>query len=152
MSTSSVPLAGLLPGRAEWAPVTHGESGATVLHDAAGGRYAKVVPFARADLLAAERDRTQWLPGAGVPGPAVLDWRTSEHGACLVTSAVAGVPADQLDPARLRAAWPSVADTVRRLHSAPSCPFDNSLDGLMAVAREAVAEDRVHTEFLPEHL
>lgn len=154
MSASPLPLTGLLPEGSEWMPVTHGQSGATVLHDPGNKRYVKVVPAAHADALAAERDRIEWLSATGIPGPTVLAWHASEHGASLVTSAVAGVPADQLDPSQLHAAWLSITDTVRRLHRIPaaSCPYDNTLDDLIAVARATVAQNRVQTEFLPQHL
>ena len=154
MSASSIPLTGLLPEGSEWVPVTHGESGATVLHDAARERYVKVVPAAHADALAAERDRIEWLSGTGIPGPTVIAWRVSEHGASLVTSAVAGVPADQLRPGQLHAAWPSITEIVRCLHGIPaaSCPYNRTMDDMMAAARATVDQNRVHTEFLPRHL
>ncbi|MFK3676677.1 APH(3'') family aminoglycoside O-phosphotransferase [Microbacterium sp. NPDC090218] len=144
----------LLPGDADWVPVESGESGATVLRDEVGGRYAKVVVPGRADELAAERDRIAWLSGAGIPGASVLGWHLTAQGAALVTSAVDGIPADQLDAAGLRAAWPAIADILRRLHDLPlsDCPYDRALDGMMAAARATVAEDRVHTEFLPVEL
>jgi streptomycin 3"-kinase len=156
VSAFEVSLVGLLPGGSKWVPVPHGASGAAVLHDAATTRYVKVVPSADADALAAERDRVEWLSGSGtgVPGSTVLDWRASEHGAALVTSAVAGVPAGQLDPTQLHAAWPSIIDTVRRLHRIPtaSCPYDRTLNDMITEARATVAQNRVHTEFLPQHL
>lgn len=148
------PFAELLPGGADWVPVESGESGATVLRDEAGGRYVKVVTAARADELAAERDRIAWLSSAGIPGSSVIEWRVTAQGAALVTSAVDGVPADRLDAAELRAAWPAIADILRRLHDLPAmgCPYDRALDGMMAAARATVAEDRVQTEFLPVDL
>jgi aminoglycoside phosphotransferase len=41
---------------------------------------------------------------------AVLDWRVSSEGACLVTRTVAGVPASDLSASDLLKAWPSIAD------------------------------------------
>lgn len=147
-------MTGLLPEGPEWVAVSRGESGATVAHDATKQRYVKVVPAAQSDTLAAERDRIEWLCGAGVPGAGVLNFRTSEQGASLITSAVSGVSADQLDPTRLHAAWPSITGIVRLLHSIPAqlCPYDRTLDGMVAAARATVAQNRVHTEFLPQHL
>lgn len=138
----------------EWEPVTGGESGAQVLRHRTRDRFAKLVSRAEVGSLAAERDRLAWLSGTPVPGPTVLDWRDSEHGACLITSAVAGVPADRLDPAALATAWPAIADTLRALHELPvdSCPFDRGIDPMMTLARATVTEGRVQTEFLPEHL
>ena len=154
MSSPSVPLTGLLSDVAAWMPVTDGESGAVVLRHVSGDRFAKVVSRADAGMLGAERDRIEWLSSTGLPGPAVLDWCTTEYGACLITSAVDGIPADRLDPARLAQAWPSITDTLRRLHSIPTgtCPYSRTLEKMMALARATVAENRVHPEFLPLHL
>lgn len=148
--------AGLLPGDndAQWSPVMTGESGATVLRDAVGRRYAKVVaPQQRADL-AGERDRILWLGEAGIPVNTVLDWRSTDHGACLVTSAVAGVPADQLGADALWRIWPLIANLVRQLHAidATKCPFDRRLATMVPLARKTVTENRVQTEFLPAAL
>ncbi|KAA0931925.1 APH(3'') family aminoglycoside O-phosphotransferase [Streptomyces apricus] len=134
-----------------WAPVTAGESGAAVFRSADATRYAKCVPAADAAGLAAERDRSAWLSDQGVPGPRVLDWRSGDAGACLVTSAVSGVPADQVSAEDLRAAWERIADAVRRLHgtSVARCPFRRGLDAMVATARDVVARDAVNPEFLP---
>ncbi|WP_328528239.1 APH(3'') family aminoglycoside O-phosphotransferase [Nocardioides sp. NBC_00368] len=148
---SSIP-AGLLPADgATWEPVTTGESGAVVLHDRDRGRYAKLVPTAARDDLTAERDRIAWLVETGIPTTSVLDWRTTDDGACLITGAVPGVPAGQLDAAALRHAWPAIAATVRDLHALPAadCPFGGGLASMMPLARTTVAEHRVQTEFLP---
>ncbi|KDQ66897.1 APH(3'') family aminoglycoside O-phosphotransferase [Streptomyces halstedii] len=134
-----------------WSPVTAGESGATVFRSADATRYAKCVPAADAADLEAERDRTAWLSGQGVPGPRVLDWRSGDIGACLVTSAVSGTPADQVPAEDLRAAWERIADAVRRLHEAPvsQCRFRRDLDTMVTLARDVVARDAVNPEFLP---
>jgi streptomycin 3"-kinase len=145
-------LAELLPTpEARWVPTAGGESGATVVQDRAGRRYAKVVASDRAEELASERDRIDWLSSTGVPGTVVLDWRATDAGACLVTRAVPGVPADRLDPRALRSAWPSVVEVVRTLHGLPAqhCPFDRRLVSVMPAARATVAEDRVNVGFLP---
>lgn len=154
MSSPSFPLTGLLSDRSAWTPVTTGESGAIVLRHVSEERFAKVVSVVDASTLEDERDRVEWLAGTGITGPRVLDWRTTEHGAALVTSAVAGISADGLDPAQLSKAWPSIVDTLLRLHSIPAstCPYDRTLDEMMALARATVADNRVHPEFLPQHL
>lgn len=147
--------AGLLPADgARWSPVTTGESGASVFRDPDGSRYAKVVPLEQTAELADERDRIAWLGDAGIPVGAVLDWHSTDDGACLVTRAVAGVAADQLDAGSLGAVWPAITDLVRRLHdiSTTSCPFDRGLAVTMPLARATVAQHRVQTEFLPEDL
>ncbi|MFJ1930672.1 MULTISPECIES: APH(3'') family aminoglycoside O-phosphotransferase [unclassified Streptomyces] len=134
-----------------WLPVGAGESGATVFRSADATRYAKCVPAADAADLKAECDRVAWLSGQGVPGPRVLDWRSGDDGACLVTRAVAGIPADQVPAEDLWAAWEHIADAVRGLHEVPvsQCPFRRSLDAMVAVARDVVARDAVNPEFLP---
>ena len=135
----------------DWLPATAGESGAAVFRSADGARYAKCVPAAEAADLRAERDRVAWLGDQGVPGPHVLDWHSGDAGVCLVTSAVTGVPADQLSAADLRASWRHIAEAVRLLHQLPAsqCPFSRRLDAMVAAARDVVAYDAVHPEFLP---
>jgi streptomycin 3"-kinase len=146
---------GLLPSDTdEWEPVTGGESGASVFLDRGRRCYAKGVSSERLTELAAERDRSVWLSTTGVPCAGVLDWRESDAGACLVTQALGGVPASELDVSNLGKAWPSVVRTLRGLHDldAGNCPFDRGLDYMMSLAEATVAEDRVIVEFLPQNL
>ncbi|MGI5287812.1 APH(3'') family aminoglycoside O-phosphotransferase [Nonomuraea polychroma] len=135
-----------------WNPVAGGESEASVFRSEDGSRYAKCVPADHVTSLEAERDRVDWLSTQGIPGPRVLDWRLTAAGACMVTSAVAGVPADRLPAPRLQAAWGPIADAVRRLHDlpAPQCPFTRDLTQMFATARDVVARHVVNPEFLPE--
>ncbi|MFJ5776376.1 APH(3'') family aminoglycoside O-phosphotransferase [Streptomyces sp. NPDC093094] len=144
-------LLGAGGGEGDWLPVTAGESGAAVFRSADGTRYAKCVTAADAADLKAERDRVAWLSGQGVPGPRVLDWHSVDAGACLVTGAVRGVPADQMSAAQLRSSWQSIADAVRGLHEVPvqRCPFRRGLDETVAVARDVVSRGAVNPEFLP---
>ncbi|WP_066365499.1 aminoglycoside 3'-phosphotransferase [Herbidospora mongoliensis] len=130
-----------------WTPVNHGESGAAVFRSADGARYAKSGPAAE---LAAERDRIDWLATQGFPGQRTLDWQITDDGARLVTSAVEGVPADQMSRAQLEQAWPSIAGAVRRLHDLPGCPFSRDLGQMFALATDVVARDAVTPDFLPE--
>ncbi|MFH8617416.1 APH(3'') family aminoglycoside O-phosphotransferase [Streptomyces sp. NPDC017979] len=136
-----------------WEPVTGGESGAVVLRSADGTQYAKCVPATEPDVreLAAERDRVAWLAEQGVSGPRVLDWRETETAAALVTSAVPGVPADQVPAADLWTAWRPIIDAVRQLHELPvaRCPFDRDLTAMFAAARSVVARGAVNPDFLP---
>ncbi|MEV0776774.1 APH(3'') family aminoglycoside O-phosphotransferase [Streptomyces sp. NPDC050433] len=135
-----------------WEPVTDGESGASVFRSADGSRYAKCVPADAVTSLEEERERVDWLSGQGVPGPRVLDWRVSPDAVCLMTSTVAGVPADQVSAPELRAAWERIADAVRHLHDVPTrqCPFSRDLSRMFATARDVVTRDAVNPEFLPE--
>jgi streptomycin 3"-kinase len=155
MSGTPLLLAELLPlGETDWVPATGGESGAAVVYDRVGQRYAKVAGPEQAEELAAERDRIDWLNTTRVASTRVLDWRATDTGACLVTQAVPGISADRLDPHTLRRVWPSVVETVRTLHDLPvhQCPFDRTLARVMPAARATVAEGRVHVEFLPLEL
>ncbi len=134
-----------------WEPVLSGESGAWVFRSADGSRYAKCVLAEQEDLLAQERNRVEWLSVRGIPGPEVLAWSSGAGGACLVTSAVRGVPADSVSAQDLRRAWPSIADGVRGLHAVPAkdCPFSRGLAQMFAIAQDVVARDKVDPEFLP---
>lgn len=133
----------------------HGRgTGASVFVDRGRRPFAKVVPRERITELATERDRTTWLNHTGIPSPGVLDWRESDHGACLVTHAMGGVPACELDHSTLQRAWPSVVAIVRELHELETerCPFDRGVAHMMALAEATVAEDRVVVPFLPAGL
>jgi streptomycin 3"-kinase len=131
-----------------WEPVTAGESGALVYRSPDHSRYAKT----GGDGLENERDRIEWLSAQGVPGPAILEWATGPDGPVLVTSAVEGIAADQLNADDLDRAWPAIAEAVRRLHAIPTadCPFTRDLATTMALARDVVARDAVNPDFLPD--
>jgi streptomycin 3"-kinase len=95
-----------------------------------------------------------WLNQTGIPGARVLDWRESGAGACLVTQALKGVSASQLDAPALRRAWPSVVTVVRALHclGTDQCPFERRLAQMMRLAEDTVAAGRVVVEYLPAAL
>ena len=141
----------LPPDSGEWEPVVGGESGASVFCDHGQHRYAKIVSSELVAELSAERDRSVWLNEMAIPSAAVLDWRETDSGACLVTQAVLGVPASELDAPALQRAWPSVVLAVRALHglAVDRCPFDRTLAQMMRLAHASVAEGRVVVEFLP---
>jgi streptomycin 3"-kinase len=141
----------LPPDSGEWEPVAGGESGASVVYDRSQQRYAKIVSSERVAELAAERARSVWINRTAIPSAPVLDWRETDAGACLVTQAVLGVPASELDAPALRRAWPSVVVAVRALHDLATdrCPFDRTLAQMMPLAHASVAEGRVVVEFLP---
>lgn len=139
-----------LPAGHRWEPVSRGESGAAVFRRHDGTAYAKCRAGSAAPQLEAERDRIGWLAAQGIPGPMVLDWSAGEWGACLVTSSVAGVPASELPPVQLLAAWPSILDGFRRLHGLPvgSCPFERRLATMFRLAAEVVAHRAVNPAWL----
>jgi streptomycin 3"-kinase len=154
-STPGPETGDLLPaGPGGWERVVGGQSGATVLRDAVGRRYAKVVTLEQAADLATERDRTSWANAEGIPSPHVLDWRETSSAACLVIEEVPAVPASELDPASLLRAWPSIVAEVRALHAVDParCPFARDLRWMVSRARDTVRDGRVVTGFLPEHL
>lgn len=152
---SSSTLAELLPHDfGEWEPVAWGESGASVVHDLGQQLYAKIVSSELVAELAAERDRSVWINQTDIPSARVLNWRETDSGAVLITQAVPGAPASELDATALRRAWPSVLHAVRALHNLATdrCPFDRTLAQMMPLARASVTEGRVVAEFLPEAL
>ncbi|MDH6197506.1 streptomycin 3'-kinase [Mycobacterium frederiksbergense] len=142
-----------LPGPIDdgtWDEVGAGESGARVFVRADGSQYAKQVPADQIADLAAERDRARWAADQGISGPQVVRWQAEETSACLVTSAVPGIPADQVGIEHLGRAWENIVDAVRELHQVPTtaCPFDRGLNRMFSLARDVVARDAVHPEFL----
>lgn len=143
----------VLPGAAregEWHRIESGESAARVFRRTDGRAFAKLVPPSLVTELREERDRTEWAARAGIPSAPVLDWTESSAGACLVTGAVPGVPADGLDPERAVRAWPLILCAARRVHELASrdCPFDRGVDRMISLASAVVAAHGVNHEFL----
>ena len=142
----------LLKTQSGWSPVHQGESGDRVFRSADGQSYAKLSEASRANELAGERDRLAWLAGWGLDCPTLQDWRENEHGACLVMSAVPGVPATDLSGADLLRAWPSMAAQLAAVHALPvaDCPFEKTLSDMFARAADVVARGAVNPDFLPD--
>ena len=138
--------------RFDWIPVRTGESGDLVYRREDGLAYAKMAPAERSAALAGERDRLTWLSGRSVASPEVVDWREVEDGACLVMSAVSGIPANELSGFDLLKAWPSMARQIAVLHelAADQCPFDRGLSLMFDRAANAVRHNAVNPDFLPE--
>nr|QPG02192.1 hypothetical protein JHDNBPAO_00083 [Klebsiella pneumoniae] len=80
----------------DWLPVRGGESGDFVFRRGDGHAFAKIAPASRRGELAGERDRLIWLKGRGVACPEVINWQEEQEGACLVITAIPGVPAADL--------------------------------------------------------
>ena len=137
------------PG-SQWIAYHHGESGDALFRRTDGSAYAKVATGSGVALLVDERRRTAWLSPYKLGSPAVLDWQVSDDVACLVTSAVPGIPADQLEASELLKAWPSIAARVRDLHAIPAgeCPFDRGLQTMFDRAADVVGRDGVNPDFL----
>lgn len=100
--------------------------------------------------MAAERDRVEWLAGTGIPGATVVDWLESSDGACLLTSAVAGVPGDALPPSSYERAMRGFGVALRDLHSLTDCPFDRPLATVIETAADVVRRDAVNPDFLTD--
>ena len=143
----------LPPDSGEWEPVAGGESGAAVFCDHGQHRYAKIVSSELVAELSAERDRSVWLNAMAIPSAAVLDWRETNSGACLITQAVLGVPASELDAPALQRAWPSVVLAVRALHglAVDRCPFDRTLGQMMRLAHASVERPVSSSSSSPWH-
>lgn len=139
-------------GGGGWTPVGGGASRATVFRRDDGAAFAKCVPPDGVDELRGERDRIQWLAGTGVQGPSVRDWAATERGACLVTTAVPGVPASELSSGALLEAWPSIVRMLHRIHTLPvaHCPFERRLPSMLQTAGDVVRRDAVNPAFLSE--
>jgi streptomycin 3"-kinase len=145
---------GALPGYAQgrWFPVRTGESGDRVYRREDGLAYTKWAPATRALELAGERDRLAWLHGRGIACPEIVDWRETEDGACLVMTAIPGIPAVELSGADLLKAWPSMARNLDAIHQLPAdqCSFDRSLRSMFRRAVDVVSRDAVNPDFLPD--
>ncbi|MDH1264972.1 APH(3'') family aminoglycoside O-phosphotransferase [Pseudomonas sp. GD03944] len=140
------------PDGVRWVPVSHGESGDAVYRRSDGAAFAKVARGTAVAELRAEHLRTLWLTGQGVGSPDVLGWIDAEDHACLVLSALEGVPASELNATELLQAWPSMVDRLKALHGLPvaTCPFERGLAGTWSRAESVVARDAVNIEFLDD--
>jgi len=145
-------IASLARSHGPWLPVMAGESGNQVYRREDGLLFAKLAPTNRATELAGERDRLAWLHDRGLPCPEVVDWIEAGDGACLVMTAIPGVPAVELSGADLLAAWPSMARNLDAIHRLPvdQCPFDRSVQPMFQRAVDVVSRDAVNPDFLPE--
>ncbi|GAA5124151.1 APH(3'') family aminoglycoside O-phosphotransferase [Pseudonocardia adelaidensis] len=77
---------------------------------------------------------------------------TTERGARLVTTAVPGIAASDLDSATLLRAWPGLVGVLRGLHELPAadCPFERTLGRMFRIAEDVVRRAAVIPEFLAE--
>lgn len=140
------------PAGADWTRIDHGESGDAVYRRTDGVAFAKIASGAAVAALDGERERLQWLAGSGVAVPGVLDWIDRGDTACLVTEALAGVPASTLPASDLLAAWASIVRRLKTLHALPAdaCPFERGLATMFAKAEDVVARNAVNADFLDD--
>ncbi len=112
--------------------------------------YAKCSTSRGVQELNGERQRIDWLARNNIAGPAVLSWVQSDLGACLIISAVPGIPAADLSASDLRQAWPSIVRTVRSVHDLPiaDCPFERRLTTMLNRAEDVVRRHAVNPDFL----
>ncbi|MBN7138500.1 APH(3'') family aminoglycoside O-phosphotransferase [Lysobacter enzymogenes] len=136
----------------DWLPVGSGESGDFIFRRADGNAFAKIARVSRRGELAEERDRLIWLTGRGVACPEVINWQEEQEGACLVMTAIPGVPAADLSGADLLKAWPSIGRQLGEVHSLPidQCPFERGLWRIFGRAVDVVSRSAVNPDFLPE--
>ncbi|EIW0202136.1 TPA: APH(3'') family aminoglycoside O-phosphotransferase [Klebsiella pneumoniae] len=117
-----------------------------------GHAFAKIAPASRRGELAGERDRLIWLKGRGVACPEVINWQEEQEGACLVITAIPGVPAADLSGADLLKAWPSMGQQLGAVHSlsVDQCPFERRLSRMFGRAVDVVSRNAVNPDFLPD--
>ena len=136
----------------DWLPVRGGESGDFVFRRGDGHAFAKIAPASRRGELAGERDRLIWLKGRGVACPEVINWQEEQEDACLVITAIPGVPAADLSGADLLKAWPSMGQQLGAVHSlsVDQCPFERRLSRMFGRAVDVVSRNAVNPDFLPD--
>ncbi|MEU8226894.1 aminoglycoside 3'-phosphotransferase [Kribbella sp. NPDC048915] len=138
----------LTPPGNGWITVDVGESDTTVLRR--DNVFAKCCGPSGIAELAAERDRASWLANTGLPAATVVDWIENPAGACLLTSAVPGVPGELLPPGVREQAMRQLGVVLRELHSLDGCPFERPLDEVVAVAADVVRRGAVNPAFLTD--
>ncbi|WP_129935401.1 APH(3'') family aminoglycoside O-phosphotransferase [Escherichia coli] len=114
----------------DWLPVRGGESGDFVFRRGDGHAFAKIAPASRRGELAGEE----------------------QEGACLVITAIPGVPAADLSGADLLKAWPSMGQQLGAVHSlsVDQCPFERRLSRMFGRAVDVVSRNAVNPDFLPD--
>ncbi len=109
----------------------------------------KIAPASRRGDFA-KRDYRIWLK-VEVVCPEVINWQEEQEGACLVITAIPGVPAD-LSGADLLKAWPSMGQQLGAVHSlsVDQCPFERRLSRMFGRAVDVVSRNAVNPDFLPD--
>ncbi len=84
--------------------------------------------------------------------PEVINWQEEQEGACLVITAIPGVPAADLSGADLLKAWPSMGQQLGAVHSlsVDQCPFERRLSRMFGRAVDVVSRNAVDPDFLPD--
>lgn len=84
--------------------------------------------------------------------PEVINWQEEQEGACLVITAIPGVPAADLSGADLLKAWPSMGQQLGAVHSlsVDQCPFERRLSRMFGRAVDVVSRNAVNPDFLPD--
>ncbi|TCC64498.1 aminoglycoside 3'-phosphotransferase [Kribbella pittospori] len=131
-----------------WEQVKGGESDTSLYRRA--DVFAKCCGPDGVPELRDERDRAEWLAGTAIPSATVVDWVESADGACLMTTAVPGVPGDSLAVEDRARAMDSLGRVVRELHSLTDCPFDRPLASVVALAEDVVRRGAVNPAFLTD--
>ncbi|MFP4864674.1 phosphotransferase [Providencia rettgeri] len=115
-------------------PVRGGESGDFVFRRGDGHAFAKMASPSAAVSSLESVTAFIWLKGRGVACPEVINWQEEQEGACLVITAIPGVPAADLSGADLLEAWPSMGQRLGAVHSlsVDQCPFERRLSRMFA--------------------
>jgi aminoglycoside 3'-phosphotransferase-2 len=131
-----------------WERDAVGESAASVFKLVGDGRpslYLKREAESAFAELPGEAARLRWLATRGIPCPSVIAQETyrGDHWLLLDTIAGSNLAAATFLPAEQRVA--SVASALRLLHGLPpeSCPFDQTLDVRLELARRRAEADLV---------
>lgn len=132
--------------------VRRGMSGAQLFrfrNSRRGELYLKVAGADGVADLRAEVERTRWLLQAGAPVPEVL-WSNGRLGAVLM-SALPGTHPEQLRQP-VTAVIEHLARGLRALHSvaAADCPFDETSEARLTLARQMIAQGEIHNEHFDE--
>ena len=132
-------------------PVRGGESGDFVFRRG-DGREPPKSHLLPAVSCAGEHDGLIWLKGGGIACPEVINWQEEQEGACLVITAIPGVPAADLSGADLLKAWPSMGQQLGAVHSlsVDQCPFERRLSRMFGRAVDVVSRNAVNPDFLPD--
>jgi aminoglycoside phosphotransferase len=130
-------------------PVARGMSGAKLwrlpaVSQITGERYLKVAEGALAADLREEIARSRWLGARGIRVPRVARVHEGPRLTAMISDALDGVPADEID-------WPAerllplLGHALARVHALPvhGCPFDEGHAVRLARARAAVEQGSV---------
>ncbi|WP_446494708.1 APH(3'') family aminoglycoside O-phosphotransferase [Escherichia coli] len=136
----------------DWLPVRGGESGDFVFFDVVTGMPSRKSHLLPAAVSSLESVTASFGSKVEVACPEVINWQEEQEGACLVITAIPGVPAADLSGADLLKAWPSMGQQLGAVHSlsVDQCPFERRLSRMFGRAVDVVSRNAVNPDFLPD--